>query len=36
MLRPYMKEALMEISKACVALEDKDCAPRSAGESFCI
>ncbi|KAG6549996.1 hypothetical protein Mapa_008508 [Marchantia paleacea] len=35
-LRPYMKEALMEISKACVALEDKDCAPRSAVQALLV
>ncbi|KAL2629232.1 hypothetical protein R1flu_013918 [Riccia fluitans] len=35
-LRPYMKEALVEISKACAALEDKDCAPRSAVQALLV
>jgi hypothetical protein len=29
-LRPYMREGVAEISKACIALEGKDCAPASA------
>ncbi|KAL3687204.1 hypothetical protein R1sor_013513 [Riccia sorocarpa] len=35
-LRPYMKEALMEISKACAALEDRDCAPGSAVQALLV
>ncbi|CAK9237296.1 unnamed protein product [Sphagnum troendelagicum] len=29
-LRPYMRQAVAEISEACVAFEGKDCAPASA------
>jgi len=29
-LRPYMRQGVTEISKACIALEGNDCAPASA------
>jgi exocyst complex component 2 len=30
-LRPYMRDAVAEISKACVALQGNDASPSSAG-----
>lgn len=35
-LRPYMREGVAEISKACIALEEKDCAPASAFQMLLI
>jgi len=33
-LRPYMRDALAEVSKACVSLQAMDAAPSSAGKNF--
>lgn len=33
-LRPYMRDAVAEVSKACVALQSNDAAPSSAGMHF--
>ncbi|GLJ54776.1 hypothetical protein SUGI_1176620 [Cryptomeria japonica] len=33
-LRPYMREAIKEISKACTAFEGKDCAPITAVQTI--
>lgn len=35
-LRPYMSDAIKEISKACQAFEAKECAPPSAGIKFSV
>jgi hypothetical protein len=35
-LRPYMRQAVAEISEACVAFEGKDCAPASARKLFTL
>ncbi|CAM6105264.1 unnamed protein product [Calypogeia fissa] len=35
-LRPFMREALIEITKASVALQGKDCAPKSAVQALLV
>lgn len=33
-LRPYMRDAVAEVSKACLTLQSNDAAPSSAGMHF--
>ncbi|KAJ7561112.1 hypothetical protein O6H91_03G014300 [Diphasiastrum complanatum] len=35
-MRPYMQEAVEEISKACISLEGNDCAPPSAVQALLV
>jgi exocyst complex component 2 len=34
-LRPYMRDAVAEVSQACLTLQANDAAPSSAGMHFC-
>lgn len=35
-LRPYMRDAVAEVSKACASLQSNDAAPSSAGKHFSV